>query len=327
MMGKIAGLVSALLVTIGVVSALSVHIASATSGGFGSGGFGSGGFGSGGFGSAADGSAQPHAASAAPRTGPPTTTKTYSMKVAGMTRSWVVVAPAKSLPKTAPIMVMLSGIGATVPMEMARDQLTPYAAADKAEVVYPVAFQGSWNAIGCCGMAGKDNVADLAFLNALVSKLDPGRTRRIDVIGYSNGARLAYRVACTSPKLFDAYAMVKGGPMPRCAVSKPVDIEQLASMDDPEVPYQPGGKGSESLSALAIVARLRAADKCPVKSVTSRTGNLVLNNWNSCATGKRVALAVWKSGKHSFPRPPVSDPGAAPVVYAFFTKTRLAPLP
>jgi polyhydroxybutyrate depolymerase len=257
----------------------------------------------------------------------PTTSKTYSMKVLGLKRSWEVVAPTVALPKTAPVIVMLSGLGATVAKEMARDQLTPYASADKAEIVYPVAFGESWNAIGCCKLAGKDRIPDLAFLQALVPTLDPGHKRPIYLVGYSNGARLGYRVVCTDPKLFDGYAMVKGGPMPGCVVSKPVNIEQLASTDDLEVPYNPGGKGAEKLSALAIVAELRAADKCGKKSVVSRTGDLVLNNWENCATGKYVGFAVWKTGKHAFPRPPVSNPGAAPVIWAFFTRTRLAPLP
>jgi polyhydroxybutyrate depolymerase len=256
-----------------------------------------------------------------------TTTKTYSMKVDGMTRSWEVIAPATALPKGAPVIVMLSGLGATVAKEMVRDQLTPYASAVRAEIVYPVAFGQSWNAIGCCGLAAKDNIKDLAFLQALVPKLDPGHTRPVDVVGYSSGARLAYRVACTDPKLFDGYAMVKGGPLPGCVVRKPANIEQLASTDDLEVPYQEGGKGSEQLTATQIAAELRTADKCSGKAAVTRAGNLVLNIYSACSTGKRVGFAVWKGGKHSFPRPPTSNPGAAPVIYSFFTKSPLAPLP
>jgi polyhydroxybutyrate depolymerase len=257
----------------------------------------------------------------------PTTTRTYSMKAGGMTRRWEVIAPVRALPDGAPIIVMLSGIGATVAKEIPRDQLTPYASADLAEIVYPVAFAQSWNAIGCCGLAGRDNIKDLAFLHSLVLRLDPGRTRPIDVVGYSNGARLAYRVACTEPRLFDAYAMVKGGPMPGCVVSKPADIEQLASTDDLEVPYEASGKGTEKLSAIALAGELRTADKCAGKASVTRTGNLVLKIYSACSTGKRVGFAVWNAGKHAFPRPPVSHPGAAPVIYSFFTNTRPAPLP
>ena len=105
--------------------------------------------------------------------------------------------------------------GATIVAgEITRDDLVPYATSDQAEIVYPEPLYGSWNAIGCCGEAAAKNVNDLAFLEALVAKVDPGHARPIDVVGYSNGARLAYRVACDNPGLFDGYAMVKGEPTP-----------------------------------------------------------------------------------------------------------------
>ena len=79
---------------------------------------------------------------------------------------------------------MLSGIGlppfpgAAVAGEISRDDLVPYATSDQAEIVYPVALYESWNAIGCCGAAAAKNVNDLAFLEALVAKVDPGHARQ-----------------------------------------------------------------------------------------------------------------------------------------------------
>ena len=62
-----------------------------------------------------------------------------------------------------------------------------------------MSYKESWNAIGCCGAAAKANVNDVAFLEALVPKVDPGRTRPIYFVGYSNGGRMAYRLDCTDP--------------------------------------------------------------------------------------------------------------------------------
>ena len=60
--------------------------------------------------------------------------------------------------------------------------------------------------------------------------------------------------------------MVKGGPTPGCDLRKPVTIIQLASVNDPEVPYQPGDHGSvESLPMTTLVAELRTTDKCPAQ--------------------------------------------------------------
>ena len=257
-----------------------------------------------------------------------TSTKTYTMKVAGLTRTYEVVAPLKALPKSAPVLVVLAGIGAKIPAEITRDEFVPYVSTDKAELVYPVGEGATWNAIGCCGYAWTHRVNDLAFLTALMAKVNPGHARPSYLVGYSNGARLAYRVACTTPSLYNGYAMVKGGPEADCVVRKPTSIIQLASLDDPELAYNPGGKGREPIPVTTEVARLRAAFKCPAKSAVAHPGNMSsLLTWSGCAGGTRVALATWKDGKHSFPRPPASVPAASQVVWSFITKTALAPLP
>ena len=209
-----------------------------------------------------------------------TSAKTYSMTVAGLKRSYEVIAPVKAPPKSAPVIVVLSGIYSTVPGEISRDDLLAYATANEAELVYPVAFDESWNAITCCGEAATKNVNDLAFLKALVAKVDPGHARSVYVVGYSNGARMAYRVACDDPALFDGYAMVKGGPTPGCNMRKPVTILQLASMNDPEIPYKPGDKGIEPLAMTTLVADLRTAAKCPAKSAVTHSGSMTLTTWS-----------------------------------------------
>jgi polyhydroxybutyrate depolymerase len=256
---------------------------------------------------------------------------TYTVKVAGLVRSYEVITPVAALSAAAPVIVMLSGINASVSAEISRDDLVPYAGAGLAELVYPVAYGKSWNALGgCCGAAAAHKVNDIAFLKALVAKVDPRRARPVYVIGYSNGARLAYRIACTDPGLFDSYAMVKGGPTRDCVLRTPVTIAQVAALNDPEVPYQPGMKGREPTAATTLLRRLRVLDRCATGFSVAHPGDLTLTTWpawTGCATGKRLAFAVYQTGGHSFPRPPLSNPAAAQVIWSFFTDTPLAPLP
>jgi polyhydroxybutyrate depolymerase len=264
-----------------------------------------------------------------------TATKSYSLTVGEVKRSYEVIAPVKALPEKAPVIVFLAGIAAAtesgasvVAGEIKRDDLVPYATSDQAEVVYPEPLYGSWNATGCCAAAAAKNVNDLAFLAALVAKVDPGHARQVDVVGYSNGARLAYRVACDNPGLFDGYAMVKGEPTPGCDMRKPVSILEIASVDDPEVPYQPGDHGSvESLPVTTLIGQLRTTDKCPANNAVAHSGEMTQLTWSGCAGGTSIALAAWTGGVHSFPRPPGSVPAASQVAWAFFTKTAIAPLP
>ena len=232
-----------------------------------------------------------------------TSTRTYSMKAAGLTRKYTVIKPKAALARSAPVIVMLQGVGSTVAQEITRDQLTPYASAGKAEVVYPWAEGESWNAGGCCGYAYQHQVNDQAFLKAVVAQVNPGHARKIYVVGYSNGARMAYRIACEDPALFDAYAMVKGVPTSGCPVTRPVTVIQLAAVNDPEIPYRPGDKGLEPLPVTTLMSRMHSADKCPSASDVTRTEDLTETTWSGCGGGTRLVFAAWSAGDPLLPPP------------------------
>lgn len=254
-------------------------------------------------------------------------TVTNSTQAGGLNRSWEVIAPVAALPKKAPIIVVLAGIAAPIDNEVQRDRFIPYVNAGMAELVYPVGIGESWNAIGCCGRAASQNVDDIAFMRALVAQVDPGHEHPIYLVGYSNGGRLAYRLACDDPGIFDATAVVKAMPMPGCEVTQPLTILQIDSLDDTAVAFQPGDPGKESPDATTEVGILRGADGCALRSAVSTYPAMTFTTWDHCASGNRVGFAVWDTGGHNFPPPKGTTPGAASVIWAFFTKTAVAPLP
>jgi polyhydroxybutyrate depolymerase len=252
-------------------------------------------------------------------------TTTYSMKVGRLTRQYEVIAPTAALPKSAPIIVVLQGAAATTSEEITRDQMVPYVNADKAEVVYPVAIKESWNAIGCCDGAAKENIDDVGFIKALVPKLDPGHRRPIYVVGYSVGGRLAYRLACTDPTLFDGTAAVKADPMPGCVVTRPMNFIVFSSMDDKYVPYKPGMKGLETPPATVQIARLQKDMGCSSKPTMVKHGLMTVSTW-SCANGKTLQWALSSIGGHDFPD--AKDGASAnQLIYSWTTETPLAPVP
>jgi polyhydroxybutyrate depolymerase len=260
--------------------------------------------------------------------GSPVASRTDSMKVGARTRSWVVFTPrGAALPASAPLIVELSGIGNTVSVESSRNRLLPYVAAGKAELVYPVAVERSWNAGGCCGAAGAMKVDDVGFLEKLVPRIDPGHKRPVYFVGYSNGGRLLYTLECADPGLFDGMAAVKSDPMPGCVVSRPQTVLVVSARDDPAVPYEPGVKGRESPPASVQVARLKQALGCTDKPVPARHGDMTLTTWSSCRDGKRLGWALYATGGHNFPPPTAGSPSGAQVIWSFFTGTALAPLP
>jgi poly(3-hydroxybutyrate) depolymerase/peptidoglycan/LPS O-acetylase OafA/YrhL len=258
-------------------------------------------------------------------------TTTSAIQVGNLTRSYTVLTPAKqTLPATAPIIMVLSGLNASQTQEIGRDELTPYVIAGEAELVYPLAYRESWNAIGCCSWAAKAAVNDTGFIEALSKQVDPGYQRPIYLMGYSNGGRLAYTIACTDPLLFNGIAVVKADPMPGCGIEVPQKILQVASTDDTDVPYATGEKGKfrESPAALVQNTDLKTADGCAAKSRSSSAGNMTLTTWPDCLDGASVSFAVYTAGVHSYPRPPVSYPAASQVIWAWINNTTtVAPPP
>jgi polyhydroxybutyrate depolymerase len=255
------------------------------------------------------------------------TTTTYSMQVGSLTRSWEVIAPTATLPKSAPIVVVLSGYVVSTNAEISRDHFVPFVDADKVELVYPVSYKESWNAGGCCGKAAAANVNDVAFLEALVPKIDPGHTRPIYFVGYSNGGRMAYRLECTDPGMMNGMVALKADPMPTCTVSKPQNnVLVFNSLNDPWVPYKPGEKGKETPPATVQIARLQSELECSSKPTTAKHGEMTLSTW-SCADGKTLEWALYQTGGHDIPNPTASTPGAMQIILSFMTKAPLAPVP
>jgi len=258
----------------------------------------------------------------------PTSTVTDSMQVGAVTRSWMTITPTATLPTSAPIIVVLSGIAATASQEINRDNLLPYVDADKAELIYPIAIRESWNVGGgCCGAAAQLKVDDVSFLEKLVPAVDPGHARPIYFVGYSNGGRMVYDLECTDPGLFDAMAIMKADPMPGCVVSNPQNVLVVSALDDQWVPFKTGEKGKETPAATVQIARLQKNLGCPTKSTAATHGDVTLTSWSSCAGGKSLAWAVYTVGGHNFPPPTAHSPSGSQVIWSFFTKTTLAPLP
>lgn len=253
-------------------------------------------------------------------------TLSYSMNVDGLTRSWEEIMPVAQLPKSAPVIVVLSGISASVSDEISRDDLVPYANADDAELVYPVGYDESWNAGGCCGNAATANVNDVAFLKALAARVDPGRVHPLDLVGYSNGGRMAYRMACSAPGVFGEIAVVKAMPMPGCVVTRPQTFLQVDALNDPAVAYAPGYPGEETPQATVEVGQLSSTDGC-TGQVAAAHGRMRLTSYGGCADGTRLEFAVYSTGGHDFPQASRTTPGAAAVIWAFFTDRNINHLP
>jgi polyhydroxybutyrate depolymerase len=153
--------------------------------------------------------------------------------------------------KEYPLVVCLHGGGADIGFARRMFNLGETAAKDGFIVAYP---NGSgrvgnrfltWNASECCGFAKAHKVDDVGFVKAfveMVSKELKVDRQRIYLVGFSNGAQMAYRMAAEAPDTFAAVSIVSGSmsgkePTPE----KPVPMVIFHGTSDRHIPVAGGG--------------------------------------------------------------------------------------
>lgn len=234
---------------------------------------------------------------------------TQTIVVSGMVRTVHFYRPAVT-GNSAPLVVMLhGGYGSG---DQAESSYNWDAAADRGHfvVAFPDGFLRSWNAGGtCCGPAANRDVDDVAFIRAVVetaqahAPIDP---HRIYVVGMSNGAIMAYRLACQT-HLFAAAASVAGTMLAECPAPSPTSILAIHGTADPNVPYD-GGPGKPALPITKPIdgpsvphndTAWRATDHCAAPSVT--TQGVVRTSLAACPGGRAVELISVAGAGHQWP--------------------------
>ncbi len=171
----------------------------------------------------------------------------------GLTRFYKVHIPAsyKKENKTALLLALHGGGGSA---ESGPEFFGLNAKADKEGfiVVYPQGTGkkilgksfGVWNAGECCGLAVKNNVDDVGFINALIEKMKTDYRvdeKKIYVTGMSNGAQMAYRLACElSDKIAAIAPSGSEGRFQTCAPKRPVPTLHIQGKKDPCSLYNGG---------------------------------------------------------------------------------------
>jgi polyhydroxybutyrate depolymerase len=146
-----------------------------------------------------------------------------------------------------PLPLVLALHGGLANMQQMRE-LTGYDALsdDKGFLVaYPDGFMTTWNAGDCCGAAKIGKIDDVGFLSKLIDELtgaglaDPDR---VHVTGFSNGAGMAYRLACERPAKVAGIGVVEGALVTPCEPDRPVSAMIVHGTADRSVPYGGGGR-------------------------------------------------------------------------------------
>jgi len=168
----------------------------------------------------------------------------------------------------------------------------------------------TWNACNCCGYAMDEDIDDVGFIKSLVTELQTKLSidlKRVYVTGISNGAMMAYRLACELPEMVAAIAPVAGAlNCEDCQPSEPMSAIIFHGTADEHVPYD-GGVGSKSLEArvdkpvsYAVSFWVEQNGCSPVPHV-GEFGSIRRETYSGGAKGAEVTLYTIKGGGHAWP--------------------------
>lgn len=253
----------------------------------------------------------------------------HVLAVGGLRRGYLLIRPSTASPGPSPgplpVVVLLHGRNMT-PAGMARR--SGLLGGDRAIIVVPAGFDRSWNAGACCAAAHKARIDDVTFLSRVVGQVlatQPDADHRaVYLEGYSNGGRMAYRMACQRPGMFSAVAAVEAVPVDACAsVSRPVPLLIIASSNDPLLRLTPNApakpiEGYPQPSVEDALRSWRTLDGCVDAPVRRAAGRLTSQVWTTCRGGSKVGLDVYAGGSHAWPAGAAGTPSAQSELWAFF---------
>ena len=237
---------------------------------------------------------------------------TRTFRYGGLDRSYRLYLPsAASLPGASlPLVVALHGGLGTPDQFAATSRLETLAESEGFIAVFPAGIERTWNGGACCRPASALRVDDTGFLAALVQDLQaslPIDAKRVLVTGHSNGAIMAFRLACERPDLVDAVVPVAGSlEIDRCQPSVPVPLLDIHGDADRNHPLA-GGQGDRSVanvdfrSTSDTMAMWTAAIGCAATPISATTGPLTTTSWSGCRGGVRTELVVIAGADHPWP--------------------------
>lgn len=211
-------------------------------------------------------------------------------------------------------------------------------------VVYPDGVGASparpalqtWNGGYCCGPAARQGVDDVAFVRFLIDLLEERLdldADRIFATGHSNGAIMAYRLACELSDRIVAIGVQAGSlGIDDCQPADPVSVFHVHGLADTNHPID-GGVGSgvsgvEFRSARTAVTTLAAVNGCddePLVETIPSNSDVAVSTWLNCDSDVGVRLVTVEGASHAWMGHAAVSEAAAALVggpYADFDSSR-----
>lgn len=270
---------------------------------------------------------------------------TGSMEYSGLERTWRVYVPA-SLPagQYAPLVIGLHGGFGSGEQFEDTTRMDAEAESGRFIAVYPDGTGDitTWNGGNCCGYAARTDVDDVGFISILIDTIAhdyPVDRSRVYAVGHSNGAILAFRLACELSAKIAAIGAVAGSlEVPGCSPSRPVAVLLIHGDADQNHPID-GGVGPDSVSGVPFnsvadtMETVREAMGCSSAPTVSVSGAITTTDWQGCPPDAAVQLQVIAGGSHSWPGGKPTIVGGEPsqaldatsAVWQFVSRFAIAP--
>lgn len=277
------------------------------------------------------------------------TTASHSIVVGSLTREYILHVPAHR-PTTSsgtvlayPLIIVLHGSSADGEDIRATTNMDSVSEANRTIVAYPNGVRGAgglfpsdWNAGNCCGAASRENIDDVGFIKAMIAQLAtslPIDTRRIYVAGFSDGGRMAYRLACELSSQIAAIAVVSGSLRESdCEPARAVPVIAIHGTDDDIVPYNEDPDTPPALEMTGAAATLPpsvqfwiSANACTGGTTSAFSSRVDRTTFSACTAD--VAFYSVAGGGHEWPvfvDSASDDPGetfsATPLIASFFRR-------
>ena len=262
--------------------------------------------------------------------------RSYTISSGGMERTYYLHIPPNYDPAQATALVLAyHGISLNAQEMMRISGFSAQADKDNFLVAYPEGYgsRQSWNGGECCGEAMKREVDDVGFTRAMIeditAQVNVDRSR-VFATGFSNGAIMAYRLACELADQIAAIGPVAAAPATTsCNPTRPVSVIHFHGDADRLNPYE-GGKGPAGGEFMPVEDGIElwlGYDACPSPGQETQTGNIVHRAYAPCEQGSAVELYKILGGEHAWPGgeavseqvgAPTDEIDATALMWAFF---------
>jgi polyhydroxybutyrate depolymerase len=247
-----------------------------------------------------------------------------TLTVGGVSRTYFVHVPAGlDAQQPVPLMFMFHGYQQNGKYARMYTGFDGIADAKGFIVVYPDGSGASdtlsWNAGTCCGEALLNNVDEAAFVRAILADVKTTASvdsKRTYAVGFSNGALLSYRLACTMSDTFAAVAPMSGVlTYTPCQPEHPVSVIHVHGTKDLSVPIDGGGAGLQFPPVKDSLATWAKLDNCSGPEHVAKNGVLTHTTYGTCAPGVAVEFYTVDGVGHVWP--PVEAAPVSEIIWDF----------